>query len=151
MTGWRVVCGALGLAGAAYGLVRLIDLGLDNLRATVIWLAGGVLLHDGVLAPLTIGAGLVLAALWRRALSTAVPGAVLAGAIVLGTVTVLAVPVLGRFGARADNPTLLDRNYVLGWLLLATLTVAASGAAVAVARARGHRKGGADGARARGR
>lgn len=151
MTGWRIACGALGLAGAAYGLVRLLDLGLDNLRATAVWLAGGVLLHDGVLAPLSIAAGLGLAALWRRA----VPAAVVVGAIVLGTVTVLAVPVLGRFGARPDNSTLLDRNYVLGWLLVATLTVAASGTAVAVAAVRsrrsGRRKGGADGTRARGR
>jgi hypothetical protein len=147
MSGWRIVCGALGFGGAAYGLVQLLDLGLDNLRATVVWLAGGVLLHDGLLAPLTLAAASALRLLWRRA----VPAALAGGAIVLGTVTVLAVPVLGRFGARADNPTLLDRNYVLGWLLVATLTVAASGTAVAVATVRGRRKGGADGARARGR
>ena len=26
---------------------------------------------------------------------------------------------LGRFGARPDNPTLLDRDYLVGWLVLA--------------------------------
>ena len=35
--------------------------------------------------------------------------------VVLGSVTLLAIPVLGRFGARPDNPTLLDRHYVAGW------------------------------------
>ena len=43
--------------------------------------------------------------------------------MVLGSVTLLAVPVLGRFGARADNPTLLDRPYTAGWLLLAGLVL----------------------------
>ena len=37
--------------------------------------------------------------------------------VVLGSVTLLAVPVLGRFGARPDNPTLLDRDYSAGWLV----------------------------------
>ena len=37
-----------------------------------------------------------------------------AGLVVLGSVTLLAIPVLGRFGARADNPTLLDRHYGVG-------------------------------------
>jgi hypothetical protein len=155
MTGWRIACGVLGLAGTAYGLLRLFALGLGNLWATTTWLAGGVLLHDGVLAPATIAAGLALASLWRRAVGAAVPAAVVVGAIVLGTTTVLAVPVLGRFGARPDNPTLLDRNYVLGWLLVATLTVAASGTAVVVATARGRRRGwrrgGPHGTGARGR
>ena len=35
--------------------------------------------------------------------------------VVLVPVTLLAIPVLGRFGARADRPTLLDRDYWLGW------------------------------------
>jgi hypothetical protein len=63
---------------------------------------------------------------------------------VLGTVTVVAVPLLGRFGARADNPTLLDRNYLLGWLVLATLTVVVVGVAVALSRTGGVPTGGGD-------
>ena len=39
------------------------------------------------------------------------------GFVVLGSVTLLAVPVLGRFGARPDNATLLDRDYVVGWVV----------------------------------
>jgi hypothetical protein len=135
----RLAIGALGIGAAAYGLVELLDLGFDNLRAAVIWLVGGVLVHDGLLAPLTIAVCFVVARAWRRSL----PAPVVVGGIVLATVTVAAIPVLGRFGARADNPTLLDRNYVLGWLVLATLTVLAVAAGVLVSRSR---KGGADGA-----
>ncbi|MGI8948658.1 MAG: hypothetical protein ACR2FV_11935, partial [Ornithinimicrobium sp.] len=45
------------------------------------------------------------------------------GLVLLGAVTVLAVPFLGRFGARASNPTLLDRNYVGGYLAIAALVL----------------------------
>jgi len=130
MTATRIALGLLGLAGAAYGAVTLLDLGLDNLAATVTWLVGGVLVHDALFAPLTIALWFVVSQLSGRRL----PAAVVVGAVVLGTVTVVAVPVLGRFGARADNSTLLDRNYVLGWAMLATLTVLVVAAAVAASR-----------------
>jgi hypothetical protein len=135
----RVLIGTLGLGGAVYGVVALLDLGAANLRDSGTWLVGGVVLHDGVVAPATIAAGFLAGRAWRGR----PPAAVVVGALVLGTVTLVAVPVLGRFGARADNPTLLDRNYVLGWLVLATLTVGVSGVAALV-----RRKGGADGASA---
>jgi hypothetical protein len=136
----RVVVGLLGVAAAAYGAVELLDLGLDNLRAAVTWLVAGVLLHDAVLAPLTLGLWFVAS----RARRGRIPGPVVVGAVVFGTVTVVAIPLLGRFGARTDNPTLLDRNYLLGWLVLATLTMII----VAVAVASRSRGGGDDGARA---
>ena len=124
----RLVVGALGVAAAAFGAVSLLDLGLDNLRAAGIWLVGGVLLHDAVLAPVTVAVGVAVLRLLRGRL----PAPVVTGAVVLGTVTLVAVPVLGRFGARSDNPTLLDRNYVLGWLAVATLTSVAVALATAV-------------------
>lgn len=130
MTGIRIALAMLGLAAAAYGAVELLDLGLDNLVATVTWLAGGVLVHDALVAPLTIAVWFVVSRISGRRL----PGAVVVAAVVLGTVTVVAVPVLGRFGARPDNPTLLDRNYVLGWAMLATLTVVVTAAVVAASR-----------------
>ena len=133
----RIAIGLLGVAAAAYGAVELLDLGIDNLRAALVWLVVGVLAHDAVLAPLTLAAWFVVLRLWGRA----TPAPVVTGALVLGTVTVVAIPVLGRFGARPDNPTLLDRNYVLGWLVLATLTVIAVGTAVALSRAGGARTG----------
>ncbi len=57
----RLALGGLGVLLAAYGVFRLLELGWDNLVATVVWLAGGVLLHDVVLAPLTVARG----APWR--------------------------------------------------------------------------------------
>ena len=115
----RVVLGLLGAGAAAYGVVRLLDLGWDNTRATVTWLVGGVVLHDAVLAPATLLVAFVALRLVHR---TRLAPAVVA-LVILAPVTLLALPELGRFGARADNPTLLDRDYWLGWSVLATLVV----------------------------
>ena len=121
----RLVLLGGGLVVTAVGGLKLMRSGFDNLLAGLWWLMGGVVLHDALLAPLTLlilwGAAKLLPT-WLRA-----PAA--AGFVVLGTVTVAAIPVLTRFGARPDNPTLLDRNYMAGWLALAALVVVAVAAA----------------------
>ena len=108
-----------GLAAAAYGALLLLERGWANLQATVIWLVGGVLLHDAVLAPLTIAVAWVAVRLLRP--DRRAPWVV--GLVLLGPLTLLAVPVLGRFGARPDNPTLLDRNYWAGWSVVVGVVV----------------------------
>ena len=129
----RVVLGAAGLAAAAYGTGTLLDLGAENLLATLPWLLGGVVAHDAVLAPLIALAGLLAAARlpgWAK-------GAAAAALVVLGSVTLAAFPALGRFGARPDNPTLLDRPYAAGWVALAALVLMAAGTAALASRRRG--------------
>lgn len=115
----RVALGAVGLAAATYGLMMLDDRGPENLRAVVTWLVAGVILHDAVLAPLTI----LVCPVGARVLPGRFRAPVAGGLLVVGSVTLLAVPVLGRFGARSDNPTLLDRDYTTGWLVMAGLTL----------------------------
>ncbi len=135
----RVALLVSGVLVGGYGAFRLLELGGDNLVATFVWLAGGLLLHDAVLAPLTIA----VAAVGGHLLPTSVRGPAAAGAVVLGTVTLTAVPVLGRFGARADNPTLLDRDYASGWLLFAAavlLAVAVGSTSSVVLARRGRAK-----------
>ncbi len=119
MTAVRALLIAAGVAAGAYGASLLFDLGQHNLVATVKWLAGGVVLHDGILGPATIAIAVVAARLLRGR----VPAPVIVGGIVLGTVTVVAIPVLGRFGQRSDNATLLDGSYVVGWFVFAGLTL----------------------------
>lgn len=135
----RLLVGGVGFLLAAYGVVLLADDSASDLLGLVVWLAAGVVLHDLVLAPLVIGLAWVAA----RVLPDVARGPVVAGAVVLGSVTLLAVPVLGRFGASPGNDTLLDRDYVAGWLVLAGLTAAAVGTSVLlrVRRRRGVRAG----------
>jgi hypothetical protein len=116
----RGLLGALGVVVAAYGgwlLVSRQD--VDELVNAGIWLGSGVVLHDAVLAPVVLGP----VALVTRVAGPAARAPVVVGLVVLGSVTLVAVPVLGRFGARPDNPTLLDRPYGVGWLVLAGLVV----------------------------
>ena len=129
----RVLLGAAGVVVAAYGawlavsrqdLLQLVEIG--------VWLAAGVVLHDAVVAGVVIAA----AFLARRALPEPWQAPATLGLLVWGTVTLMAVPVLGRFGARADNPTLLDRPYLASWLVLTALGVVAV-ALAGLARSRG--------------
>jgi hypothetical protein len=115
-----IIRGLLLTAGLVLGTVGALELlaeGRDNLLHAVVWLAGGVLLHDFVLSPLVI----VLLVLAVAVLPGWARPAAAAATVVLGSVTLMALPVLGRFGARPDNPTLLDRPYLAGWVLVAGL------------------------------
>ena len=120
MTRIRVALGALGVLVGLYGGWLVLSRGHDLLNL-VLWLAGGVVLHDGVLALVVLAVGTVAV----RLLPRPAKGPAVVGFVVLGSVTLLAVPVLGRFGARPDNPTLLDRDYTVGWLVLAGLVLVA--------------------------
>ena len=114
----RVALGALGALLGLYGGWLVLSRGHDLLNL-VLWLAGGVVLHDGVLALVVLAAGTAAV----RVLPRPAKAPAVVGFVVLGSVTLLAVPVLGRFGARPDNPSLLDRDYTVGWLVLAGLVV----------------------------
>ena len=137
----RLLLGALGVAAAAYGAWSLLGEGLADVVTTAIWLAGGVVLHDFVLVPLT------LAVCWlgARVLPAGRRAPVAAGLVVLGTLTLLAVPVLGGWGANTDNATILGRDYATGWLVVATLTSAGVLAGLVTSR----RRAGGQGARRR--
>ncbi len=114
----RAALGAVGVLLAGYGAWLLLSRGRELVEVAA-WLAGGVLFHDLVVA----GTVLLLAAVALRVLPRPARAPAATGLVVLGSATLLAIPVLGRFGARADNPTLLDRDYTAGWLVLAVLTV----------------------------
>ncbi|MEO5651564.1 MAG: hypothetical protein ABIN79_10250 [Marmoricola sp.] len=115
----RLLIGAFGLAMGLFGALRFLQRDLDDILDSVLWLAAGVAVHDAVIAPLTLALG----ALASRVLPAAVRTRVVLGFVVLATMTITAIPVLGRFGAREDNATLLDRNYTVGWLTVAALIV----------------------------
>ena len=132
----RLLLGALGVAVATYGGWLLLQEDLSDLVDTAVWLAGGVVLHDFLLVPLTLLLGVALIRLMPANLRAPVAG----GLVVLGTVTLMAVPVLGGWGANADNPTILDRNYTAGWLVVAGVTMLV--VVLTIALRRGGRSGG---------
>jgi hypothetical protein len=118
----RVTRGLLGAAGVVLvlvGLYHLAGTSLSDLGNVVLWLAGGVIAHDAVIAPLVVLLGFVV--LPRLPSGSRAPAT--AGFVVLLSVTLLAVPAIGRFGARDDVPSLLNRPYGALWLLFAALVL----------------------------
>ena len=123
------ICAAAGLGIVAFGLIGLLsDPRAGSLSNWATFLIGGLVLHDGVFAPLVVVASLV--AWWvlpRRARPVIVATAIVAGVVVL-----LSIPVLGRPGALPGNPSLLPRDYPAG--LATALGVIALIGALAVVR-----------------
>jgi len=114
----RLALGAVGVALIGVGAWQLVGTSLPDLVNIVVFLAAGVIGHDLVVAPLVVLAGALVVPL----LPTRWRAPVVVGLVVLLTVTVTAVPVLGRFGAKPDDPGLLNRPYGMLWLMFA-LTV----------------------------
>ena len=116
----RLLIGALGLGVGLYGAYLLVSRqDRDQLVSAAIWLASGVVLHDFVFAPLV----LLLVAVGAPVVPAGFRAAAVVGLVVLGTATVVAIPVLTGLGERPDNPSLLDRDYSTGWLVLAGLVL----------------------------
>lgn len=121
-----------GLGLGLFGTWSLLRLGISNLFWAVVWLAGGVIGHDGLIT----AASLALLTVGLRALPSWTRKPVGVGFVVVATVTVMAIPVLGSFGARPDNPSLLDRSYGVGWLVFAGIVVFCVAAGCLAARRR---------------
>ena len=134
MSAIRYLLGGLGVLVGVYGAYLLLSRqDLDQLFSAAIWLGGGVIAHDGLIALLSLGVVVVGA----RLLPAAARPSAAVGLIVLGSVTILAIPMLGSFGAKDDNATLLDRNYWLGWSGIVVAVLVAVVVA-SVLRARSH-------------
>ncbi len=126
MTALRWTAGAAGLVMIGVGVWSMRELDTDQLVSMLVWLAGGVVGHDLLLAPLTLGVLL----LGARLLPVRARPAAVVGLIVWGAVTIATANVLLGVGGRPDNPTLLNRPY-LGWWLVLTVVWWAAVAAVA--------------------
>ena len=130
----RVLLGASGVLVGVYGAYLLLTRqDTDQIVSAATWLAAGVVLHDFVLAPLV----LLLVFVGSRVLPASARVPAVVGMVVLGTVTAFAIPVLTRFGNKVDDDGLLDRSYVVSWLMVAAVVLLAVVAA-SVARARRH-------------
>lgn len=131
----RLTLGALGIAGMLWGAWLLSDDGVDRLLSTGLWLAGVVVLHDAVLAPVVVLLGVAASRLLPRGHRAVAAIAFL----IWGTLTVAVANVLSGVGGKPDMGSLLNRPYVSAWLVLTGVML---GVAIAVAaiRMRRHRE-----------
>ena len=128
------ISAAAGWAVIAWGLRGIFQHSLDTRPANLArFVVGGALLHDLVVAPLVILAGVAVA--------RAVPGryrAVVQGALVVtGAIALFSYPLVRAYGLAANNPTSLPHNYTANLLVvLGVVWAVAAGIAVRRLRAR---------------
>ncbi|WP_258375261.1 hypothetical protein [Curtobacterium sp. MCSS17_008] len=116
-----VVLGVLVMAFGAYVLVTTVR--PNRIWGLATWLLAAVVLHDAVLSPFVVGAGLLLRRTGRR-LGTGVL-VVVQTAVVLGTV--LALVVLPEIAAKdhgRQNPTVLPFDYTTRLVVVEGVLVA---------------------------
>ena len=105
IAGWAVI--AFGIWGAIFES-RNVD------HRLAVWLVGGLLVHDLVIAPIVFATGMIL----RRAVPARSRATISAALIVSAIFVVTSIPMLGRFGEREDNPTALPGNYTAGLMVM---------------------------------
>ena len=129
MRNYRIALGVAGGMLLAFGAFRLVTtLNPADLRALVLWLIVAVVLHDGVIAPLTAGTGVLLTKVPPR------PRRYLQGALVVGALlTFIAVPLIYRRATQPAVKAILLRNYA-GNLALLLGCIAAVALALYAAR-----------------
>ena len=119
VAGWAVI---------AFGVRGIFQHSLDTRPSELArFVVGGALLHDLVVAPLVIVAGVVVARAVRGRARAVVQGAL----VVSGVVALFSYPLVRAYGLAANNPTSLPHNYarnlliVLGvvWAVAAVLVV----------------------------
>ncbi|CAM3702287.1 hypothetical protein [Smaragdicoccus niigatensis] len=101
----RGLLGLVGVGAIAFGVMSALDRPIADLLSAAIWFGGGIALHDGVFAPICL-------AVWFLVLRR-LPVWVSVCGFLSVVLMVLAIPVLPREKS-LPNPTVLDRNYVLG-------------------------------------
>jgi hypothetical protein len=123
---WRIVLGVAGAALLGYGLLGLpTKLGPPQLLGLLVWLAAAVVLHDGVIVPVSTlaGAGLTRLGSGLRPASAAV----LRGALMTGAVVTLIAGLLLKAQSVARNTSALEADYAakLLWFWAVLVVLAA--------------------------
>ena len=127
MTAARRILIALGAVVMAFALVGALR-DHDVKFGVLLFLAGVLVAHDGILVPIVIGLGFLLG----RVLPVGTRPVVRGAAIVSVAVTLVALPLVLGFGRPADNPSVLPLQYGRGLVMLLIGVWAAAGASVAV-------------------
>jgi energy-coupling factor transporter transmembrane protein EcfT len=116
MTAVRRVLVAIGAITIGYAVLSTFTDPDVKLLGVLIFLAAVLVLHDGILLPITIGVGVLFG---RLPLPARVP--VRVAALISLPITIVALPLVLGYGRSPDNPSILPLHYGRG--LLVTLAV----------------------------
>lgn len=124
----RIVLVAVGVLGLGLGaLVLLLKQEPAQIVGVGVWMIGAIVLHDAILSPLVVGAGILVRKTGRR-LPYGILAIVQAGVILAAILGLIVAPEIYAKTLGVANPTVLPLDYtlnlVLTWAAVAVLTVA---------------------------
>lgn len=121
------ITAAVGWAVIGWGVFGIFSNSLDTRPGNLAkFVVGGALLHDLLIAPVLILAGVLVA----RAVPARARGPVQAALVVSGIVALFAWPLVRGYGLAANNPTSLPHNYGLNLLVVLGVVWAVAAAAI---------------------
>jgi hypothetical protein len=130
---WQIALIALGLALFVVGGITLLnDVNPKRYLGILIWFAGALIIHDGIISFVVFGANIVLRKTGGRLLVPLPAILIVQGALVLAAImTLIVVPAALKKSIGTANPTLLPLDYGLHLLVfygvLAVVTAVALG------------------------
>ena len=108
MKTWRIILAVAGIGLASFGVFRLAtEVPVRSLVFLGLWLAAALVIHDGIVAPATVGVSSVL----RRWVPDRARRYLQAALIASAMVTVIALPMIYLRGSQPAVKALLLRNY----------------------------------------
>ena len=109
---WRraLVAGGLGIM-AVGGLVLLLDVRPAAYLGILVWFAGAIIVHDGIIGPVVFGVA-VLMRKTRRRIPIVVIAIVQVAIVVAAIMAAIVLPEAYRKQAGTANPTILPLDYL---------------------------------------
>lgn len=130
MKAWRVAFGTAGVLLGLFGVFRLLtQVDSYDLFVLLCWLVGALVLHDGVLSPITVAVGTVLARVLPPRARRYTQGALVAGALL----TLIALPMIYRQDSQPAVKAILQQDFAANLGIL--LAIIAGGALLLYATA----------------
>lgn len=109
----------VGVGFGSWGVWLMSDFTPGQLVSMGTWLVGGVIVHDAVIAPITV----VLGVLAARVLPGHVRAVAAVAFLIWATLTVTFINVLSGQGGKPGNDTVLNRPYGMSWVVLTVVIV----------------------------
>lgn len=123
MRRWRMLLSVAGIALAAFGAVSLVStVPFGALAILVVWMIGAVVVHDGIIAPVTVLIGWTIGRFIPPRARRYVQTLLIAG----GLVTIIAIPLILRRNTQPASKAILQQNYAGNLTLLLGLLAAVS-------------------------
>lgn len=130
----RIVMVTIGAAFLGIGAYALLSqVALDTLPNLFLWLVGGLIIHDAIIAPIVAVIGFVLS----KSLPNGTRQIVQGGLIVAGVISLIALPVVIGGGKTELNPSLLPLDYSRNLLIALVIIGAITGLLVVLRLLRG--------------